>query len=259
MHCNSALSAAADNTVRRPKRPRPCRRAFRAPQWSSFSPAAFWFAEAGGQPCATTLSSIPRSLRCRLQARPPHTHNPSILPLHACDDRRGRWIAGQSRHRGACLPSNEEQLLNVNSLRPRARELDEACADAVGLARAAAEEEAGPGQVGEHLGVEADADRICTHLFACLDPAYAGWRWAITLARASRSRLVTVSESLLLPGPEALLAPEWVPWRDRVRPGDLGVGDLLPAQQDDERLVPAGLLEGDEGVLVLGGVIGKLG
>jgi hypothetical protein len=137
----------------------------------------------------------------------------------------------------------------VNSLRPRARELDEACADAVGLARAAAEEEAGPGQVGEHLGVEADADRICTHLFACLDPAYAGWRWAITLARASRSRLVTVSESLLLPGPEALLAPEWVPWRDRVRPGDLGVGDLLPAQQDDERLVPAGLLEGDEGVL----------
>jgi hypothetical protein len=137
----------------------------------------------------------------------------------------------------------------VNSLRPRARELDEACADAVGLARAAAEQEAGQGQVGEHLGVQAEGDRICTHLFACLDPAYAGWRWAITLARASRSKLVTVSESLLLPGPEALLAPDWVPWRDRVRPGDLGVGDLLPAPPDDERLVPSGLLEGDEGVL----------
>jgi hypothetical protein len=137
----------------------------------------------------------------------------------------------------------------VNSLRPRARELDEACADAVGLARAAAEQEAGQGQVGEHLGVQAEGDRICTHLFACLDPAYAGWRWAITLARASRSKSVTVSESLLLPGPEALLAPDWVPWRDRVRPGDLGVGDLLPAPRDDERLVPSGLLEGDEGVL----------
>ena len=137
----------------------------------------------------------------------------------------------------------------MNSLRARARELDHACADSVGLARSAAEEEAGPGQVGEHLGVEAEGDRICTHLFACLDPAYAGWRWAVTLARASRSRSVTVSECLLLPGPDSILAPDWVPWRDRVRPGDLGVGDLLPAQPDDERLVPAAVLEGDEGVL----------
>jgi len=60
---------------------------------------------------------------------------------------------------------------------------------------------------------------------------------------------VTVSESLLLPGPDSLLAPDWVPWRDRVRPGDLGVGDLLPAQPDDDRLVPAAVLEGADAVL----------
>ena len=137
----------------------------------------------------------------------------------------------------------------MSSLRPRAREIDEACAAAVDQARSAAEEEAGPGQVGEHLGVQAEADRVVTHLFACLDPAYTGWQWAVTVARASRSKTVTVSECLLLPGPESLLAPDWVPWRDRVRPGDLGVGDLLPAGADDERLVPAALLEGEEGVL----------
>jgi hypothetical protein len=137
----------------------------------------------------------------------------------------------------------------VSSLRSRARELDEACTDAVDLARAAAEHEAGPGLVGEYLGVEPEGDRVCTHLFACLDPAYEGWRWAVTVARASRSKTVTVSESVLLPGPDSLLAPDWVPWRDRVRPGDLGVGDLLPAQADDERLVPASVLEGDDGVL----------
>jgi Protein of unknown function (DUF3027) len=142
----------------------------------------------------------------------------------------------------------------VSTLRTRtgragARELDEACAEAVDLARSAAEEVAGPGQVGEHLGVEADGDRVATHLFACLDPAYAGWRWAVTVARASRAKTVTVSESLLLPGPDSLLAPDWVPWRDRVRPGDLGPGDLLPASADDERLVPVFMLEGDEGVL----------
>jgi hypothetical protein len=142
----------------------------------------------------------------------------------------------------------------VSTLRTRtgragAREADEACAEAVDLARSAAEDMAGPGQVGEHLGVEAEGDRVCTHLFACLDPAYTGWRWAVTVARASRAKAVTVSESLLLPGPESLLAPDWVPWRDRVRPGDLGPGDLLPASSDDERLVPVVTLEGDEGVL----------
>jgi len=137
----------------------------------------------------------------------------------------------------------------VSPLRQRIIQVDEACAEAVDLARSAAEEVAGAELVGEHLGVEPDGDRVCTHLFANLDPAYAGWRWAITIARASRSRTVTVSESLLLPGPESLLAPDWVPWRDRVRPGDLGVGDLLPAQPDDDRLVPAAVLEGAEGVL----------
>ncbi len=117
------------------------------------------------------------------------------------------------------------------------------------MARAAAQEMAGTGQVGPHRGAAVDGDRVVTHLFDCLDPAYTGWRWAVTVARASRAKLVTVSESALLPGPDSLLAPDWVPWRDRVRPGDVGVGDLLPAGQDDERLVPAAVLEGDDGVL----------
>src|SRR5262245_19711552 len=111
----------------------------------------------------------------------------------------------------------------------RQAEPDQACADAVELARAAAEPDAGAGQVGAHVGMEAEGDRIVTHLFESLDPAYVGWRWAVTVTRASRSKTVTVSESVLLPGPDALLAPTWVPWTERVRPGDLKAGDLLPA------------------------------
>jgi hypothetical protein len=137
----------------------------------------------------------------------------------------------------------------VSPTRTRTREPDEACAQAIDLAAAAAHEIAGPGQVGPHLGVQADGDRVVTHLFACEDPAYTGWHWAITVARASRAKVVTVSEGVLLPGPGSLLAPDWVPWSERVRPGDVGVGDLLPAGQDDERLVPAVLLEGDDGIL----------
>src|SRR6516225_5083515 len=151
--------------------------------------------------------------------------------------------------RGASMPIDGGELLNVSPV--RTREPDEVCAQAVDLARSAAEEMAGAAAVGEHLGVEADGERVVTHLFTCLDPGYRGWRWAITVARASRSRTVTVSETLLVPGPEAILAPPWVPWRERVRPGDLGAGDILPAAPDDERLVPAAVLEGDDGVEVL--------
>jgi Protein of unknown function (DUF3027) len=136
----------------------------------------------------------------------------------------------------------------VSTLRTRTRvpALDELCAQAAGVARAAAEELAGPDGVGPHVGVDADGDRVVTHLFECTDPAYRGWRWAVTVARASRAKAVTVSETVLLPGPDALLAPEWVPWRDRLQPGDLGVGDLLPASNDDERLVAVAALGGDD-------------
>ena len=139
--------------------------------------------------------------------------------------------------------------MTVSSIRTRIKEPDQVCAEAVDLARAAVAEIVGPDQVGEHLEVLAEGERAVTHLFSCEDPAYAGWRWAVTVGRAPRSKLVTVSETVLLPGTFALLAPPWVPWHDRLRPGDLGVGDLLPAPPDDERLVPLVTLEGDDAVI----------
>jgi hypothetical protein len=123
--------------------------------------------------------------------------------------------------------------------------VDDIAAAAVDEARAAAEADV-PGLVGEHLGVWVDDARVVTHYFATLDPAYRGWRWAVTVARASRSKSVTVDDIVLLPGDEALLAPEWLPWSERLRPGDLGVGDLLPTAADDPRLAPAFLMTDDE-------------
>ena len=137
----------------------------------------------------------------------------------------------------------------VSPTRTRTREPDQACAEAVDVARDAVVAIVGAPQVGDHQGVQAEGERIVTHLFDCADPAYTGWRWAVTVTRAPRSKLVTVSETVLLPGPGALLAPDWVPWHDRLRPGDLGVGDLLPAPPDDERLVPLVVLEGDDAVI----------
>ncbi|MCL2788918.1 MAG: DUF3027 domain-containing protein [Micrococcales bacterium] len=92
--------------------------------------------------------------------------------------------------------------------------------------------------VGDHLGVEMLADRLANHRFACLASGYAGWEWVVTVVRVPRARTATINETELLPGPDALLPPPWVPWADRLRPGDLSPGDVLPHRVDDPRLDP---------------------
>lgn len=136
----------------------------------------------------------------------------------------------------------------VSTIRNRVKDPDQVCADAVDVARQALAGETGvsPDAVGEHLGVEAVGDRVVDHYFSCTELAYSGWRWAVTVTRAPRSKLVTVDETVLLPGPDALQAPAWVPWHDRLRPGDVGIGDLLPASPDDERLVPLAALDSED-------------
>jgi hypothetical protein len=126
----------------------------------------------------------------------------------------------------------------TRSTATRSPRVDAVCAEAVDLARAAVTE-VEPSMVGEHLSVVAEGERLVTHYFDCLLPGYRGWRWAVTVTRVSRSKHVTICETVLLPGPDALLAPGWVPWHDRLQPGDLGVGDLLPTPDDDDRLAPA--------------------
>ena len=108
----------------------------------------------------------------------------------------------------------------------------------VELARAAAREEAGGEPIGAHAGVLAEDETSVTHLFEAERPGYDGWRWAVTIATAGGDEPVTVSEVVLLPGPDALIAPQWVPWDKRVRAGDLGVGDLMPTEAGDPRLAP---------------------
>lgn len=102
--------------------------------------------------------------------------------------------------------------------------------------------------VGEHLRAVAEDPTAVTHYFAATQAGYGGWQWSVTLATAGEDGPVTVSEVVLLPGPDALVSPTWVPWQERIRPGDLGVGDLLPTPEDDERLVPGYLACDDPAV-----------
>jgi Protein of unknown function (DUF3027) len=138
----------------------------------------------------------------------------------------------------------------VPAPRRRSVKLDATCAAAVEVARAAlAETDLDEGaNIGQHLGVVAEGERLVTHLFECLLVGYQGWRYTATVTRVARSKHVTVCETALLPGPEAILAPSWLPWQERLQPGDLGVGDLLPTTPEDDRLVPAYVQSDDPAV-----------
>ncbi len=117
-------------------------------------------------------------------------------------------------------------------------------ADAAEVARRALVE-LEPDGVGTHLGVTAEDETAATHRFEASLPGYRGWQWAVVVAAPPGAESATVSESALLPGPDALIAPDFIPWDQRVRPGDLGPGDLLAPPTDDPRLVPGYVATGD--------------
>lgn len=116
---------------------------------------------------------------------------------------------------------------------------------AVDQARAAVVEFSGAETVGDYLGVSYEDPAAATHRFLAHLPGYQGWQWAVVVAAHPGADHATVSEVVLIPGPTALLAPQWVPWDQRVRPGDLSPGDLLAPAADDPRLVPGYTASGD--------------
>lgn len=113
-------------------------------------------------------------------------------------------------------PAPAEERAAVPPARRRAPRRDELLAAAVDAARAGLDGLAAPDEVGEHVDVLVDDDRLLTHRFACRMPGYAGWLWYVTIARAPRAKQVTVCETGLMAGEGALVAPPWVPYAERV-------------------------------------------
>lgn len=109
---------------------------------------------------------------------------------------------------------------------------------AVGIARSAIDE-MDEGPAGDHVGASVTNPGVVVHRFRADLPGYRGWEWHVVLACAPGTDHITLNEVALVPGDTALKAPEWVPYEDRLRPGDLGPRDLLPPPADDPRLTAA--------------------
>ncbi|GAA1454941.1 DUF3027 domain-containing protein [Nesterenkonia lacusekhoensis] len=106
---------------------------------------------------------------------------------------------------------------------------DAVLAEATQLALEALKEIAPIEQIGPHVSAVPEEDRLLTHRFAADKPGYRGWEWYVTVARAPRTKKVTVCELGLLPGEDALLAPPWVPWAERMNEKEKeALGDVVP-------------------------------
>ena len=101
------------------------------------------------------------------------------------------------------------------------------------VARNAVLEIALPDEVGEVVRTD-NVDGTLVVRITATHPGYVGWLWSVALSGPSQ----TVDEVWLEPTAESLIAKPWIPWSERIQPGDLAPGDLLPTAPDDPRLLP---------------------
>jgi Uncharacterized conserved protein len=87
--------------------------------------------------------------------------------------------------------------------------------DPVDLARASLEELTPADTIGELLDRTVEDDGVLTLSFAAKLSGYPGWHWSVSVAELPGEE-PTVLEAELLPGDGALLAPDWVPWAERL-------------------------------------------
>jgi len=115
----------------------------------------------------------------------------------------------------------------------------EAATTAVDVARAALLEITPASTVGDLVSERAEGDGVSTVRFASTMLGYPDWFWTVSVAQLTAEdghlEQPTVLEAELLPGEGALIAPDWVPWADRledykaaqaaIAAGELAAGD----------------------------------
>ena len=109
-----------------------------------------------------------------------------------------------------------DDLVQDAPVRQPAPVADESLLAAHELARVALLEITPESTVGPVAGHVVEGDHVLSLLFECTLPGYPGWHWTVTVARVDGGAEPVVLEAELLPGEKALLAPDWVPWSERL-------------------------------------------
>ena len=101
----------------------------------------------------------------------------------------------------------------------------------VALEAAERQEDVGPFLTARDMG-----ENVFDYRFVSDIKGYEGWQWSVTLYHDPELGSWTVDEASLLPTDQSLLAPDWIPWKDRIKPEDLSPTDVLGTQADDPRM-----------------------
>jgi hypothetical protein len=114
---------------------------------------------------------------------------------------------------------------------------------AVAVARAALLEITLESDVGALVSETTNDEGVSTILFASSMLGYPDWFWTVSVAQLPGEE-PTVLEAELMPGEGALIAPDWVPWADRledykaaqaaIAAGELAAGGDDESDDDDD-------------------------
>jgi hypothetical protein len=113
---------------------------------------------------------------------------------------------------------------------------DEVLVAARALARAALIETTPEHTVGDDAGHIVEGEHVLSLRFESRLEGYVGWFWTVTIARVDDAE-PTVLELSLLPGDGALVAPDWVPWSERLadyRASQEAAASEEPVDDDDD-------------------------
>ena len=83
------------------------------------------------------------------------------------------------------------------------------------LAEKAAKEVAPSGGVGKFLGVAPEESHVVSYRFEAKIKGYEAWEWNVVVFQSKKSTPATVSEIVMLPGKDSIVAPPWLPWSER--------------------------------------------
>ena len=87
--------------------------------------------------------------------------------------------------------------------------------DLTEFAQEAARLTGGRRAVGDHLRTVEEEPGLQSYLFTSTMRGYVGWYWSVSIFQPEGSE-PTISEVVMLPGDDALVAPNWVPWSERL-------------------------------------------
>lgn len=90
------------------------------------------------------------------------------------------------------------------------------------------------GSYGDFISETEPAKGVIELRYLCQMRGYNGWHWLLTLTQPDKRKPATFSELNLVASEDALLAPEWVPWTERLSEFRKQLRAEGKAETDDE-------------------------